>query len=362
MESDSTFNQARGWLKTCIEQHEGCKSSVHQDFIPTRLLHITGSFDKPIELVEKGDIPADVSYATLSHCWGQNVLHSLTTLNFDDLKSGISRSSICKTFVDAIKVAQELGLSYLWIDSLCIIQDSTKDWNRESVQMHNIYGKSTYNIAATSAKNGSVGCFRRREPSLLRPSKLHFDKDWRLSAEHTDGKNVLYLTDVDEWWRRFDQEPLLQRAWVVQERALSPRVLHYEWDQLVWECNHLTASERYPNGLDKLTPSHKPKLRQQVDAERRIAQEKHIPGLALKDIWRPALEAYTATAITKNSDRLVALHGVGMRIQEAFGWDYVAGMFPTNNLVSQMLWRPKGTGIARRPDIRIAPSWSWVSI
>jgi hypothetical protein len=374
MESDSTFRQARTWLNTCIEQHDDCTSSAN-DFVPTRLLQIAQDVsDKPVKLVETAAIPKDTRYATLSHCWGSKVVCTLSSSNIDEFKAnGVSRELLSRSFMDALKIARELGLCYIWIDSLCIIQDSQQDWAEESVQMHRVYGNSTCNIAATSAQNGSAGCFRQRNPNFLKPLKLEFDSHGQLETENQhcaedgneekdNGAEVFYLTDVEEWWRRFEQEPLHQRAWVVQERVLSPRVLHFEWDQLVWECNQLKASEKYPVGLGTLVPQDKPVLRQQVDAKLRIEQESQVPGLALKNIWRPIVEAYTATAITEDTDRLVAIQGVGVRMQDAYGWKYVAGMFPQMNLVSQMLWRPKRGGSGRRPEKRIAPSWSWASI
>lgn len=301
--------------------------------------------------------------------------HTLMSSNIEDLiVHGVHESLLGRTFKDAVKVAHELGLRYLWIDSFCIIQDDSKDWLHESSQMHKVYGNSACNIAATSARDGSAGCFRRRNPSAIGPLKLEFANvegrktrvsshmDEKHVSEDQDGNKILFLTDAEMWLSRFEQEPLNERAWVVQERMLSPRVLHYDRDQIAWECNQLTACERYPMGLGPLISKGSP-LRRRLDPELRMAQEDEIPGFALQDIWKPVVEAYTLTAITKPIDRLIALYGVGIMIQEACGWEYVAGMFPGKNLVSQLLWRASGVGSApRRPDKRIAPSWSWASI
>jgi hypothetical protein len=111
-----------------------------------------------------------------------------------------------------------MDVKYIWIDSLCIIQDSDKDWLEQSQQMHQIYGNSFCNIAATSARNGTEGCFRRRDPSVLSPIKITWTEKSR-SGECTD--TSLYLTDAGTWWNRFEREPLNRRAWVLQVSLAS---------------------------------------------------------------------------------------------------------------------------------------------
>ncbi|ETS75304.1 hypothetical protein PFICI_12248 [Pestalotiopsis fici W106-1] len=93
----------------------------------------------------------------------------------------------------------------------------------------------------------------------------------------------------------------------------------------------------------------------------RNAQQEEIPGQALAQIWRPVVNAFTATGITKPTDRLIALYGVGSRIKRVCGWPYVAGMF-LKNLQSQLCWKVTEESKSTRPETPIAPTWSWASI
>jgi hypothetical protein len=277
----------------------------------------------------------------------------LTRQNIEALKSCVPAGTLRQNFRDAAKIALELGLEYIWIDSFCIIQDSAEDWKAESVKMSLVYGNSACNIAATSSSNSSGGCFRPRDEDTPEPVKLTFGKDKK--------KSDFYLTDVRQWSRRFQKEPLNQRAWVVQERLLSPCNIHYDRNQLVWECNELLASETFPKGLGDLIQTTARPLRVPLDSAYRNTQEDEIPGQALREIWRPIVHLFTSSDITKPTDRLIALHGVGSRIEKVCGWPYVAGMF-LKNLQSQLCWAANGDPKLLRPEVSIAPSWSWVSV
>ncbi len=263
----ASFDQARAWLKTCITEHEHCRS-INSTFCPTRLLRLDEGAES-LRLCVGSDISPGTQYATLSHCWGGTVPGQLTMKNIKALQSSVPQEFLGKTFRDAAKIALELGLRFIWIDSLCIIQDSPEDWQRESVKISLIYGNSTCNIAATSASNSSGGCFRAHDRSTLKPVKFTFGRDGRRGTEDSLS---LYITDVGHWWQRFQKEPLNRRAWVVQERLLSTRNIHYERDQLVWECNELLASEIYPKGFGDLIHQRSRPLRVPLDSALRNAQ------------------------------------------------------------------------------------------
>jgi hypothetical protein len=106
-----------------------------------------------------------VQYASLSHCWGKLKIITLTTSNLAGFQHEIPLKELPKTFQEAIYVTRYLGLQYIWIDSLCILQDSSEDWAKESVQMADVYGAAEINIAATGAADGSGGCFFERSDS-----------------------------------------------------------------------------------------------------------------------------------------------------------------------------------------------------
>jgi hypothetical protein len=276
--------------------------------------------------------------------------HKLLMTNIDSLKQHISLSTLNKTFREAIHVVRRLGIDYIWIDCLCIIQDSADDWSYESELMQHIYGNSNLNIAATASSDSRGGCFRSRNPQIITPIKL----------DYGEAHGQFYLTDVSLWWERFEKAPLNRRAWVLQERLLSPRVLHFDSDQLVWECNELTACERFPVGIGDLVPPRL-RLRARFEAVFRSAVETGLKGRDMVEIWKPIVRAYSACKLTKSSDRLIALHGVAMKIKNVLGCQYSAGLFH-RDMESQLLWEIEDTKTSSRPESHIAPSWSWASI
>lgn len=161
---------------------------------------------------------------------------------------------------------------------------------------------------------------------------------------------------------------------IAQERLLAPRVLHYDSDQIAWECSELVANERFPLGIGLLVENSRWMPRFSIDPDLHANLEAKNPGHALSLIWRPIVRHYTTLSITKWTDRLIALAGVGQTIQDSLGWQYVAGMF-VKNLPAQLLWQVIKRGDlsqlhdptqlkrkATRPLPRLAPSWSWLSL
>jgi hypothetical protein len=154
---------------------------------------------------------------------------------------------------------------------------------------------------------------------------------------------------------------------------LAPRVLHYDADQIVWECDSLIANEGFPNGLGGLVEHTDWIPRLALDREVRNAQEADLPGRALSEIWRPVVRVYSTLDITNWTDRLIALAGIGKRITNSLGWDYEAGLFMVN-VETQLLWQPIYGDLTRlhdpkqlkkratRPLPNLAPSWSWLSL
>jgi hypothetical protein len=144
------------WLETCKQGHDECKGDESSQ-LSTRVLDISGD---QVRLYEaQGEYG---QYLTLSYCWGKAQIITTTTETKQERMKEISWSSLSKTFRDAVIVSRHLGFRYLWIDSLCIIQDDKQDWEREAARMALIYKGSQLTIAVTSSKDGSEGCFGKR--------------------------------------------------------------------------------------------------------------------------------------------------------------------------------------------------------
>ena len=283
---------------------------------------------------------------TLSHCWGTAEFLTLRESRKDDMKERIVWSSLPKTFQDAVTVTMWFKVKYLWIDSLCIIQDSHEDWQRESENMKHIYKKSYLTIAATNAIDAVGGLFVDRNPNDLKTFRVRGPWSRELECDYL-------LSDHNIWTREILESPLVKRAWAFQERLLSPRVLHFGRSQMLWECQDLNACETFPENLP-------PEIERSSDWEsKRLFSLKD--GKFDNDYWRNTINTYSKGSLTRISDKCVAFAGIVEEVQ-GFAQDrYLAG-FWRHNLEQQLLWWIDHSTTASRPQYYLAQSWSWLSI
>ncbi|KAE9371084.1 HET-domain-containing protein [Stipitochalara longipes BDJ] len=180
--------------------------------LPTRVIAVGSEEDPTVRLwVTKGQ---KGRYTALSHCWGASSIIRTVKLNYFQHQSSISIAAMSQTFQDAIVVTRRLNIPYLWIDSLCIIQDSAEDWQSESVTMDSIYQNAEVTVAALAASDGSGGCFRPTVAHRIRPCSK--GNRWHVH-------NAIIA-------------PLNSRGWILQETMLSTRVLMYRDTELRWAC------------------------------------------------------------------------------------------------------------------------------
>jgi hypothetical protein len=175
--TEDRLDTACYWLDRCASSHKVCNMST--DFErPHRLLELDSPAYGSIKLIDAhngaGGSPPRI-YATLSHCWGSDYLLCLTQKNEPELRDDISMNKLPRTFREAAIVARKLDIRHLWIDSLCIIQDSPTDWQTESSIMGAIYQGSHCNIAATDSTSSQGGLFRnQRLPALYHIEETAF--------------------------------------------------------------------------------------------------------------------------------------------------------------------------------------------
>ncbi|KAF2247298.1 HET-domain-containing protein [Trematosphaeria pertusa] len=322
---------ARKWLSQCLRSHDKCQtpySTENTRFSPTRLLEI-GQPDPPkvrLRLYPNQECNG-IQYATLSHCWGASKVLRLTSASFQDLEKGIEISKLAQTFQDAIFTARSLGIHFLWIDSLCIFQDSQKDWQQEAALMSHVYKNSTLNIAASVAADSNAGCFSEKDPSSIGPCMVQ-------TAWIDSYNDTYHLYHEDFWDNTLKNMPLTKRARAVQELLLAPRVLHLCGKQLFWECYNLRACGTYPGGTPPTSLLHwvSGDARWQAFSEagtRHVAVEsspKHSKTTLL-ELWHGIVEMYTKCNLTYTTDKLVALSGIAKLMEQALDDEYCAGLW-----------------------------------
>lgn len=355
--SPECFDLASLWLYSCFENHPRC--SVQDEApneLPSRLLHVR-MVDEAIEVrlwlveIEEDD---EIQYLTLSHCWGKEEGITLTRDTLEDFTKSITLESLPQTFIDAIKVTLKLGFEYLWIDSLCIVQDDEEDWKRESTNMGSIYRNGACNIAARGAHGDHQGCLVERTPLGFLPLEIICGG----MTIHIEPPSFSESRDIEVGGvAGSDRTPLSDRAWVLQEVILSPRTIYYGSELLSWECITLDAFEGEPATAGRLRSLNPGASKDLFDDPSNIVQPvSEAPGGSTR--WDTVLQMYTGGKLTRQSDRWIAIAGLATKLAGMAKLSIVAGMW-RETLANDLLWN------AWRPAVRVAngaPSWSWLSL
>ncbi|KAE9379643.1 HET-domain-containing protein [Stipitochalara longipes BDJ] len=340
----ASLDQAARWLAACQTDHEQCRAK-DTSFQPTRLLFLGDKDQKTIRLVENE--ASCTMYAALSHRWTEETQQvRLEHRNMAQRKQdGISLSEFPSMMQDAILIFRRLGILYVWIDCMCIIQDDKEDWKREAATMASVYANAELTLAATWCADSGQSLFQDNSgtnitavdvrdvdgtPIFLRPVWPHY-------TERDTEDDLLAET---EW-------PLLTRAWVYQEQFLSRRMLHFTRHEIFWECNEELDCECgwYRPGNSSKIPL--------VSQYKRPAASKQ---------WSQIISEYSRRDLTFKSDSLPALSGIA----KSFGWQrpdagkYLCGLWE-GELESCFFWYLTEPARAR-PDIGRMPSWSWASV
>lgn len=362
--SAASLAVARSWYQRCLN-HATCRNwRKDTRVLPTRLIQIrrpdSQTSDLSARIYETKGLPNSTPYATLSHCWGKSVIFKLLEKNFKDLSLAIPIDQLPKVFQDAIYVSFELGISYLWIDSLCIIQDSKADWTHEAKRMGDVYLHGEFNIAATGYEDGLSGLFSERKAlPIVHPSLcvdlVQVDKKLKKKTAY---KGVYIRLDSNEFFQQITGSPLLERAWVAQERVLSAAIIHYTPGKIWWECNREIFSEAitespYLNGRliwNGTEGSGRERIRSLSAKSKREE---------IYSFWNTFISSYSYCAMTYNRDRFPAVTGIARILAELIDDDFIAGFWSGDLVRSLMMHRlPLRESIQ---DEQLAPSWSWAS-
>lgn len=313
----------------------------------------------------------------------------------------------------------DLDIQYIWIDSLCIVQGDSDDWLRESALMEKVYRNSFLNISATSAETSDDGLYTERNPQRLWQDVISLDINGLQKVTSNGLQDQSYLDpsytgpiqwaneiscllmDVTTWETLVNQAPVNRRGWVIQERLLAPRVLHFCHGRIAWECAEfddieghfpdlpkyqLIADEIYEGiPIKRLEPGNNGKelgtIRLRDEDDPLLGNTGNTPTfIRALELWARIVETYSRTDLTRDTDKLIALSGLANRIATLTGRSqeikYVAGLWDWGqHLVSQLLWHVEPTysdtlqsgastleSLAKRPTAYRAPSFSWASV
>jgi len=338
---------AKQWISDCDESHADCRQET-TGLLPTRVLDLGNpEAEDKISLYTTSNEPA--KYICLSHCWGTGELLKTEKESLPTRTKGIKWEDLPKTFQDAVTMTRALGVRYLWIDSLCIIQADKDDWQRESARRHTIYRDGYLTLAASKSKGPDGGLFS------VAASDDKFE-DWRPNFQ----EGLIRTRRKIQHFESCKEFPLLQRGWVFQERILSRRFLHFGSKELLWECMKHQACECSQFG-STLSMDHGlgPKSR-------------YRPEIWVMAVWWKIVKDYSTLKLSYDEDIFPALSGIAQTQMAARGSRYLAGLWE-DTFVHDLLWyiphRTQLPGITNmdfvhgaRPSVWRAPTWSWASV
>lgn len=338
---NETLETAQKWLLKCLNDHPTCRSKVSEGRLPTRVIDVGPSdgSEEPYLFITAASVSStehvarqrprtlqgdpsflfmdsfDRPYVALSYCWGSSQNYLTTLENIEQMKAGIRMEAVPLTIRDAIEITRLLRIRYLWVDALCIIQDSPDDWHIESQKMAEVYGGAFLTIAAALGASSHHGLSIRSSFALTPPYPLQ-------------------------------EDPLYSRAWALQERMLSPRILIFGSQQIYWECD---GHQRGSNGVPLA-----PLISQRIKADPRFED------------WHLIVQSYTSREMTREEDKLPALYGLASLYQQRTNDVYLAGLW-RSSIIVDLLWMRDpvqyGNRVPfRRPQKYRAPSWSWAAM
>jgi hypothetical protein len=330
--------QIAAWMESC-QKHDCCATSSDVP-LPSRVIELNPQKNpgRPRLLATKG---LNGQYATMSYCWGTHSNHLLRTSNIDKFSEGLDMDALPQTIIDAITVAKSIPVDYLWVDALCIIQDSNEDKVIQLTKMEEIYRNSLVTIVAASADKVSGGFLQPRSDE---PTVNHDCRLWTHRRTGTDGTSKLPWTvpfrikngvfgamtlkcvgceiEYEE-----GKEPINTRAWTLQEQLMSQRALIYASHTLQWRCKAGTRNlgdslhqHKYESG--SLQALSKPTLTPRESLLR----------------WLRIVERYGPRKASFPSDKLPAIAGIAKEFSNSLGPHYYAGLWGGNKLVLQLGW------------------------
>ncbi|KAI0109116.1 heterokaryon incompatibility protein-domain-containing protein [Nemania sp. FL0031] len=383
--SPASCQLAKNWLGQCRSFHgQHCARHVGGSQLPTRVINVGQGEEQPSLLVTSGRRGL---YCALSYCWGKANFITATRASLSNLIKGIPTKILPRTIKDAIEVTKSLGFQYLWVDSLCILQDDPEDWYREASHMADVYLNAEVTIAATSAHDADGGLFGDSSSysQIVHPVKLKRNrcltfKSFRQSPFHGGCWYVLpYPPRSDKpknnVWRT--------RGWTLQEELLSPRVLSFDSGALQWGCSLTSSSGRHPyfsqqTDFDASTYVNFLSSRQKRMMFQNIPLNyMHQTNARAEDLfcnWEDLVVEFTSRALSRRTDKILAILGLATQISPLLKSSFTQGFWNGPYSQRSLAWEidhpafsPKTSfpkSIEDAPGITnlVFPSWSWASV
>ncbi|KAH6618463.1 hypothetical protein C7974DRAFT_474313 [Boeremia exigua] len=350
----------KSWLDHCDSEHwknPRCKPSRFKRSaagsvlqLPTRLIAVGTNTENTVKLQEMEGLDVG-DWVALSYRWGPPPHFSTTQRNLNEMYDGIDVGKLPKTFIDAIAITRALGIPYLWIDSICIIQDHDGDFKNEATKMKDVYNGAYCVLAACCATDQRSG--------FLSPRWAR--RQVTLDSQHLDYGAIHVCETIDNFEHHVLKGGLARRGWVLQEHALARRTIFFTEYQTYWECGHGIRCET----MSTLTNEHASLLGDPNFPKLLEPAEHGEVVMRLQEL----LKQYSRLGLSRDYDRSTAIASLQKRLITVMNLQGDYGIFESNDnpglLRRSLLWyRPldvKSLATINYPKSQEVPSWSWMS-
>ena len=394
--SSNATDTLQYWFIDCKSNHDACQNTdlTVGKGPPKRLIDVrplAGARTPRLHICGEPLESKDLEYAILSHCRDSDYhetddILKLTSHNYESMKSGIDFDSLASNFRDAISITRALDLRYLWIDALCIMQDSPEEWESETAKIPGYFTQSELCIAATLSPNPQHGILY---PRMIAGESVKLSseaEDLGVRSIAGDVLSIIPLRGLMNPWPParppIANQPLNKACKTLQERLFSKRIVHFTEQQMVWQCQTCLIGEDGQIGEDRGKVSRNmvsllgSPLRPRSQEIAGVNDSEHFrdPELdfilgesysldeALIDIrWYDILYEYTKLSISDPSKLLPYFSGVAEETRRRTGASYLAGLWSSDGELPfrSLIWQ------SLKRDVRAnngSPSWSWSSI
>lgn len=377
VDTTTTFSIIKRWIQHCDDHHASCRDATHNaSEMPRRLLWVSNADIFPD--IRVTPVSTGKRYIALSYCWGSAAEASTqkksTAATIADNELKISFQSLPKTIQDAVSVSRELGIGYLWVDALCIIQDDDNDRNHEIARMGAIYANAYLTLSASGASHCAEGFLERPlteycESDFFKvPLQLPGEGGPTLvKASRAGVRNIWSKENGNLFWFQ-NRELLHTRGWTFQETFLSPRLLIYTSLQPYWVCREAFWSCGDPGPMEYLRSVYLQdmlELREMSDRQQKYMQT--LPSddpNSSAELWRwgTIIHWFSSRRLTLVEDKPLALHAVRDKFtrHDPSLQDYALGLFRSTAHMD-LLWHTRHGADPQSEQLSEFPSWTWMS-
>ncbi|KAL3421540.1 heterokaryon incompatibility protein [Phlyctema vagabunda] len=345
------------WLSNCDKDHPSCRVN-EIPLLPTRVLDVGSSNgSQVVKLVESSEEQRG-AYIALSHCWGKSTPFVTTRDNFEQMQNGFLPDTVPATFRDAIIFSRKLGIRYLWIDSLCIIQGDREDWEREASRMARVYRDANLTLSASYAEGDSEG-FLKQRPSQHSTVKIS-SSSGQVAEVYLSERFVNRSVTADPEFELIP--PLDTRGWCLQECYLTNRQIKFLNTKILWSCRDVDQDEGRPDDRGALTIRGTEKNVIYLFRNTEKPRHRCLTRLTVYESWYRMIRGFSLRNLTFASDVLPALSGLASEVAAHDNGRYCAGVW-WEDIAFGICWKKtESLKPAAGPNEYITPSWSWASV